>query len=134
MALTKGVRQILDEAYATVVTLPVAEALTLHQDPEVLFVDVRDVRELQREGMIPKAFHAPRGILEFWVDPESPYYQSVFIPGRRLVLYCASGWRSALACKTLMEMGVTEGCHIQDGLPAWKDAGGPITAYTPAAG
>ena len=131
MALTKGFRQLLDEAYSVITSLPAAEAMVLHGPSDVLFVDVRDVRELQRDGLIPSAFHAPRGLLEFWVDPDSPYYRSVFTQDRRLVLYCASGWRSALACKTLIEMGIANVSHIQDGFSAWRDAGGAIETYTP---
>ncbi|NKD54946.1 MULTISPECIES: rhodanese-like domain-containing protein [unclassified Haematospirillum] len=124
MVLARGFRQLLDEAYARIETVSVPDALALHADPGVLFVDVRDIRELARDGVIPGSFHAPRGLLEFWVDPDSPYFRSVFGEGRRLVLYCASAWRSALACQTLVEMGVSSVCHLGGGLRAWRDAGG----------
>ena len=95
---------------------------------EVLFVDLRDVRELEREGVIPGAVHAPRGMLEFWVDPESPYHREVFAPGRPLLLFCAAGWRSALAARSLMEMGVAPVAHLEGGFDAWKAAGAPVAA------
>jgi rhodanese-related sulfurtransferase len=91
-------------------------------DPNIVFVDIRDVRELEREGMIPNALHAPRGMLEFWVDPESPYYKPIFGEGKRLILYCASAWRSALATETLQKMGIPKVCHLEGGFSAWKKA------------
>lgn len=128
MAITKGFRALLDEAYAAIVTVPVAEALPLVGHQDVQFVDIRDIRELQREGTIPGAFHAPRGMLEFWVDPDSPYFKSVFASGTPLLLFCASGWRSALACKTLQDMGLTDVAHIEGGFNGWRDGGGPVTS------
>jgi rhodanese-related sulfurtransferase len=100
-------------------------AQTLLSDSNVVFVDIRDVRELEREGMIPNALHAPRGMLEFWVDPESPYFKPIFGEGKRLILYCASAWRSALATQTLQRMGVPQICHLEGGFSAWKKAGLP---------
>ena len=97
----KTARQLVEEASRQIVTLSLDEARALHGSDGPLFVDLRDVRELEREGVIPGAFHAPRGVLEFWVDPQSEYFKPVFSPGRRLVLFCAAGWRSALAAKTL---------------------------------
>nr|WP_216860668.1 rhodanese-like domain-containing protein [Polynucleobacter sp. AP-Capit-er-40B-B4] len=107
---------------AEIETLPMEKAQQLLTDPNVVFVDIRDVRELEREGMIPNAFHAPRGMLEFWVDPESPYYKSIFGEGRRIILYCASAWRSALSTQTLQRMGVPNICHLEGGFSAWKKA------------
>lgn len=124
--IRKGFRQLLDEAAALVETLPVAEALPLHGDPAVLFVDLRDPRELQREGMIPGAFHCPRGMLEFWIDPDSPYARPQFQQDRRFLFYCASGWRSALAARTAQEMGLAPVAHLGGGFSAWKAAGGPV--------
>jgi rhodanese-related sulfurtransferase len=92
----------------------------------VLFVDVRDVREADAEGMIPGAYAAPRGMLEFWVDPESPYARTPLIEARELVLYCALSWRSALATDTLREMGYDNVMHIEGGFAAWKEAGGAV--------
>nr|WP_216861442.1 rhodanese-like domain-containing protein [Polynucleobacter sp. UB-Piko-W3] len=103
-------------------TVPLAKAQDLLGDSNTVFVDIRDVRELEREGMIPNAMHAPRGMLEFWVDPESPYYKPIFGEGKRLVLYCASAWRSALATETLQRMGVPNVSHLEGGFSAWKKA------------
>ena len=128
MALKKSSKALVDEANALVAAHGIGAARALHAEGAVLFVDLRDVRELEREGVIPGAVHAPRGMLEFWVDPESPYYREVFAPGRPLLLFCAAGWRSALAAKTLMEMGVEEVAHLEGGFSAWKAAGAPVEA------
>ena len=95
----------------------------MREQPDVQFVDLRDIRELQREGTIPGAFHAARGMLEFWVDPESPYYKAIFGEDKTFVFYCQSGWRSALATQTVQRMGMEKVCHIQGGYRAWLDAG-----------
>ncbi|MEZ5443004.1 MAG: rhodanese-like domain-containing protein [Lysobacterales bacterium] len=128
MALKQGVKALVAAANARITSLDVAEAQALLQDPTVQFVDLRDVRELEREGMIPGAFHAPRGMLEFWVDPDSPYHKPVFASGKRFVLYCQSGWRSALATATLQDMGLEPLAHITGGFHAWKDAGGEVVS------
>ena len=128
MTLIKTHRQLIDEAMAAIETIPTAQAIALHDDAQVVFVDLRDVRELEREGMIPGAFHAPRGMLEFWVDPTSPYFKEVFGSGKRFVFYCQSGWRSALATKAVQEMGLRPVAHVEGGFRAWKDAGGPVGA------
>ena len=125
MAVTKGVKQLVAEANARITTIPVADAKALLGNPGVQFVDIRDVRELEREGMVPGAFHAPRGMLEFWVDPESPYHRDVFAQDKEYVLFCAAGWRSALATKTLMDMGFERVAHVDGGFSAWKAAGAP---------
>ncbi len=124
--MKKTVKSMVDEAMAAVRTYSVEEALALHGRDDVQFVDVRDVRELERDGVMPGAFHAPRGMLEFWVDPESPYHKPVFASGKQLVLFCAAGWRSALATKTLQDMGVDNVAHIDGGFTAWKNAGAPV--------
>jgi len=125
--MRKTAKSMVDEAMEVITTYSVEEARALHGRDDVQFVDLRDVRELEREGVIPGAFHAPRGLLEFWVDPESPYHKPVFNqPGKRYVLFCAAGWRSALATKTLQEMGLDEVAHIDGGFTAWKDAGAPV--------
>jgi rhodanese-related sulfurtransferase len=124
----KTAQQLVDEATAQVVTLSLDQARALHGRDDLLFVDLRDVRELEREGVVPGAFHAPRGVLEFWVDPSSPYHKAVFTPGRQLVLFCAAGWRSALAAKTLQDMGLPNISHIEGGFTAWKTAGAPVAA------
>ena len=125
MALKKGYKQLLEEARAKIRTLSVAEAQAKLGNPDVVFVDIRDPRELEREGMIPGALHAPRGMLEFWVDPESPYFKPVFGEDKEFVLYCQSAWRSSLAAATLQDMGLGRIAHIEGGFRAWKDAGGP---------
>ncbi|MCU0868516.1 MAG: rhodanese-like domain-containing protein [Burkholderiales bacterium] len=131
MAVTKGCKALVEAARTQIENVPVAEAIALHGQADVVFVDIRDPRELERDGMIPGAFHAPRGMLEFWVDPDSPYYKDIFGSGKRFVLYCASGWRSALATATLVDMGLTPVAHVDGGFGAWKKAGGP-TAEKPA--
>jgi rhodanese-related sulfurtransferase len=125
MPLKKGCKKLVEEANARVRTVPAAEAIKLHGNPNVVFIDIRDVRELERDGMIPGAFHAPRGMLEFWVDPESPYYKDIFGSGKALVLYCDLAWRSALAAAALTDMGVPRVAHLGGGYKAWKEAGGP---------
>lgn len=126
MVLKKGCKQLVADASEKIRTIPLQEAMKRHGDPDVVFVDIRDVRELQREGMIPGAVHAPRGMLEFWVDPESPYYKDVFGSGKEFYFYCASAWRSALATLAVQEMGLEPVAHIEGGFSGWKKAGGPV--------
>lgn len=123
-------KQLIEAANAEIETLSVAEARELSGDETVQFVDIRDVRELQREGKIPGAFHATRGMLEFWIDPTSPYYKDIFGSGKKFVFYCQSGWRSALATKTVQDMGLENVCHIEGGYRAWKDSGAPTEEVT----
>lgn len=122
MKLKIGYQDLIANAMEVIQTVPLDKAKLLLDDPNTVFVDIRDVRELEREGMIPGAFHAPRGMLEFWVDPDSPYYKTVFGEGKRLVLYCASAWRSALATEMLQKMGVPNVSHLEGGFSAWKKA------------
>ncbi len=131
MALKKTVEEMVEEAEARINTLSVEEALKLQGDEGHLFVDIRDVRELDRDGMVPGAFHAPRGMLEFWVDPESPYHKDIFASGKTFVLYCRSGHRSALAAATLQDMGLEPVSHIGGGFAAWKEADGPTEPKEP---
>ena len=119
-------KQLLDEAMAEVETLSIKEATALYDSEDVQFVDLRDVRELKLEGKIPDAFHAPRGMLEFWIDPDSPYFKPVFAQDKRFVFYCKSGWRSALATQTAQKMGLPMVCHIEGGFDAWKDIGADV--------
>ncbi len=126
MKLKIGYQELIAQAMKQVVTMPLNEAKEYLEDSNTIFVDIRDVRELEREGMIPNALHAPRGMLEFWVDPDSPYFKPIFGEGKRLVLYCASAWRSALATETLQRMGVPGVCHLEGGFTAWKKADLPI--------
>jgi rhodanese-related sulfurtransferase len=126
--MKKGFRQMLAEAEAEIETLPAPDATKLHGDPAVVFVDLRDPRELEREGRIPGAFHCTRGMLEFWIDPDSPYHKPIFAQDKRFVFYCAGGWRSALAAKTAHDMGLERVAHVAGGLAAWREAGGPVEA------
>jgi len=126
MPITKGCRQLVHEAMENITTLSPEDAVKYLHDPEAVFVDIRDVRELEREGLIPGAFHAPRGMLEFWVDPDSPYYKEIFGSGKTFILYCGSAWRSSLATAALQEMGLAPVTHIEGGFSAWKKSGYPV--------
>lgn len=132
--ITKGYRALLDEANAAVRTLTVDEARAMHANPDVVFVDLRDPRELEREGRMPGAFHCPRGMLEFWIDPESPYAKPVFQEDKTFVFFCAGGWRSALAAQTAQQMGLRPVAHLEGGFGAWKKADGPVIAPEKPAG
>ncbi|MCV0396655.1 MAG: rhodanese-like domain-containing protein [Rhizobiaceae bacterium] len=129
--MKKGYKALLEEAEAQVTTLAPAEAAKLLGSEEVVFVDIRDPRELEREGRMPGAIHAPRGMLEFWIDPESPYHREVFASGKRFVFFCAGGWRSALAARTAQEMGLEPVAHVGGGFSAWKKAGLPADLPAP---
>ncbi|WP_206035622.1 rhodanese-like domain-containing protein [Roseomonas sp. HF4] len=131
MAMRKGYKALLEEANALVETVPVEAALPLHGDDGVVFVDLRDPREIQREGRIPGSFSCPRGMLEFWIDPDSPYAKPVFQEPKRFVFYCASGWRSALAARTAQEMGLDGVAHLGGGFSAWRQAGGAVEVPAP---
>jgi rhodanese-related sulfurtransferase len=126
MALKKGYKTLVAEAMAQVKTYSVDEVRAKLADPDVQLVDIRDIRELEREGIVPGAFHAPRGMLEFWVDPESPYYKPIFGENKEFVLFCGAGWRSALSTRTLQDMGLEKVAHIDGGFTAWKEAGAPV--------
>lgn len=127
MPITKGFRALVDEAMAQVTTYSVAQVRARLSEPNVQIVDIRDVRELEREGTVPGALLAPRGMLEFWVDPDSPYFKPVFADeGKEFILFCGAGWRSALATKTLMDMGMRNVAHIDGGFAAWKKAEAPM--------
>ena len=126
MPITKGYQQLINEAMAEVTTYSVLDIRSRIDDPALQIVDIRDIRELL-EGTIVGAFHAPRGMLEFWVDPASRYHKPVFADeDREFVLFCGSGWRSALAAKALQDMGMTNVAHIDGGWSAWTKAGAPI--------
>ena len=124
--LKKNVKTLLDEAAAKTQGITAEAAQAKLGDGDTLFVDIRDVRELERDGMIPGAFHAPRGMLEFWVDPESKYYKPVFVPGKTYILYCAADWRATLAAGVLAEMGMDNVLHLEGGFDEWKKAGRPV--------
>jgi rhodanese-related sulfurtransferase len=125
MTIKIGFKELVARASAEIETLPLEQAIALHGRDDTVFVDLRDPRELEREGKIPGAFSCPRGMLEFWIDPESPYHKPVFLSGKRLVFYCGSGWRSALATKTAQDMGLSNVCHVEGGYTAWRAAGAP---------
>jgi len=126
--ITKGYKALVEAATKEIETLTVPEAQALLGDPGVVIVDLRDPRELDREGKMPGAFHCPRGMLEFWIDPESPYYKPVFAEDKRFVFFCGGGWRSALAAKTAQDMGLKPVAHIDGGFAAWKKAGAPVVS------
>ena len=127
MPITKGFQALVDEAMAQVTTYSVGEVRARLGDPTVQIVDIRDPRELEREGTLPGALLAPRGMLEFWVDPASPYFKAVFADeSKEFILFCGAGWRSALATKTLQDMGMTNVAHIDGGFAAWKKDQAPM--------
>ena len=124
--MPRGYKDMLAEANARIETVSPEAAQAMLGRDDVLFVDLRDPREREREGMIPGAFSCPRGMLEFWIDPESPYHKPEFASGKRFVFFCAGGWRSALATATAKDMGLDKTCHIDGGFGAWRKAGGPV--------
>jgi rhodanese-related sulfurtransferase len=125
MPITKGFRALVDEAMAQVTTYSVEDVKAKLNDPKVQIVDIRDIRELNA-GTVVGSFHAPRGMLEFWVDPESPYHKPLFADeGKEFILFCGAGWRSALATKTLQDMGMRNVAHIDGGYAEWVKQGAP---------
>jgi len=128
--ITLGYKQLMKAAAAEVDEVTAQEALAMKGD-DVVIVDIRDIRELERDGRIPGSYHAPRGMLEFWVDPESPYYKAVFAKGKTLILYCQADWRGLLSAAALTDMGVENVLHLKGGLGAWREAGGPIATRPP---
>lgn len=124
--INPGYKDLIEAANREIETLPVNDAIALVGDPNTVFVDIRDIRELDREGRIPGAFHCARGMLEFWIDPASPYHKPIFAEDKRFVFFCASAWRSALATQTAQRMGLKPVAHIEGGFTAWKKAGGPV--------
>ena len=123
--ITKGIKELCAEAEREIETLTPAQVMAVMNDPDVQIVDIRDVRELWRDGAIPGSLHAPRGMLEFWVDPESPYFRKDFASGKKFIFYCAGGMRSALATQAVQRMGLKPVAHIEGGYGAWVKAGGP---------
>lgn len=113
------------EARARIEEIETEDLIGMLGDPEVVIVDIRDIRERQRTGYIPGSFHAPRGMIEFWVDPESPYFKDIFGQEKKFVFHCASGWRSALTAATLKDMGF-EAAHLRRGFSDWVEKGGPV--------
>ncbi len=123
--LTISAAKMVADARARIEEIATDDAIALLQDPNVVFVDLRDVRERQHSGFIPKSFHCPRGMAEFWIDPDSPYFKEIFGEDKRFIFHCASGWRSALTVATLNDMGFPA-AHLKDGFSAWAKAAGPI--------
>ena len=126
MKLKIGYEELVRRAEAEIETLSAEAVIKLREDPDVQIVDLRDLRELQREGKIPGAMHVPRGMLEFWIDPESPYYKPIFESGKQFIFHCSKGWRSALSTQTAQMMGLPKVAHMGGGMEAWVAAGGPI--------
>ncbi len=124
--ITKGFKALVAEANSKIETIPTEAAKALVGQQDVVLVDLRDPRELEREGKIPGAFHCPRGMLEFWIDPESPYHKPIFAEDKKFVFFCGGGWRSALAAAAAQEMGLKPVAHIEGGFGAWKKAGGVV--------
>ena len=124
--ITRTVIQMVSEANEQVEEISVANALRLVKQENILFIDVRDIREVAKTGRVMGARHVPRGMLEMWIDPETPYHREFFAEDRKFIFYCASAWRSALAAKTAQDMGLTPVAHLEGGINAWIDAGGPI--------
>jgi rhodanese-related sulfurtransferase len=124
--ITRSAMSMVEAAKREIEEIPAAEAVQLVGRDDVVLVDIRDIRELARDGKVPGAVHAPRGMLEFWIDPSSPYFKPVFGEDKKYVFFCAGGLRSALAAKTAQDMGMKPVAHILGGFGAWKKAGGPV--------
>ena len=131
LLIRKTAAELVAEASAAIETLSIEQARALHGQPRITFIDLRDPRELWREGGIPGAVNVTRGMLEFWIDPDSPYHKDFFASGNRFVFFCGGGWRSALAAKTAQDMGLTPVCHIEGGFGAWRRGGAPVEAIEP---
>ena len=125
-SLKTSAAQMVADARARIAEMETKDLIARMDDPDVVIVDIRDIRERQRSGFIPGSVHAPRGMVEFWVDPESPYHKEVFAQeGKTYVFHCASGWRSALTVATLQDMGF-EAAHLKEGFSTWANQGGPV--------
>ncbi|MBM3621991.1 MAG: rhodanese-like domain-containing protein [Alphaproteobacteria bacterium] len=131
LEIKRSVKQMFDESMKEVETLNVDQAKALHGQKGVTFIDLRDPREIWRDGGVPGAINVTRGMLEFWIDPGSPYHKPFFASGDKFVLFCAGGVRSALAAKTAQDMGLTPVAHIEGGFGAWKKAGAPVETVEP---
>ena len=126
--ITRHIKEMVEDANTRVKTISFDEAQAALGTKDHVFVDIRDIRELQRSGKIPGAFHAPRGMLEFWIDPESPYHREVFNQDKTYVFYCASAWRSALAADLAQSMGLSPVVHLEGGFSGWERSGGAVEA------
>src|SRR6201985_3747512 len=132
--ITRGIKAMIDEANAEIETVSAADAIAAYRkgaESDVVIVDIRDPREIERDGKIPGAFSCTRGMLEFWIDPESPYAKPIFQEDKKFVFQCASGWRSALAAKTAQDMGLAPVAHLGGGFTAWREAGGAVEKIEP---
>jgi rhodanese-related sulfurtransferase len=132
--ITRGIKTMIDEANAEIETVSAADAIAAYRkgaESDVVIVDIRDPREIERDGKIPGAFSCTRGMLEFWIDPESPYAKPVFQADKKFIFHCAGGLRSALAAKTAQDMGLKPVAHLGGGFAAWRDAGGPVEKWEP---
>jgi rhodanese-related sulfurtransferase len=127
----RGIKALIEEANAEIETLSASEAVLAAQSDEVVIVDIRDPREIERDGRIPGAFSCTRGMLEFWIDPLSPYAKPIFQQDKKFIFHCAGGMRSALAAKTARDMGLKPVAHIAGGFAAWRDAGGATEKWEP---
>lgn len=125
MALKVTAAQMVERARARIEEVETVDAIAMVDDPNVVIVDLRDVRERQRSGYVPGSFHCPRGMAEFWVDPDSPYFKEIFAQDKKFVFHCASGWRSALTAATLNDMGF-DAAHLREGFSTWEAQGGPV--------
>ena len=132
MSLKLSAAQMVANARARIEEIETPDAIAMVGDPSVQIVDLRDPRERERTGFIPGSFHCPRGMLEFWIDPDSPYFKDVFAQDKKFVFHCASGWRSAISVATLQDMGF-DAAHIKEGFGAWEKAGGPVERVMPKA-
>ena len=129
--ITTSAKSLVEAAEREIETLAIEDALKLQGRDDTVLVDIRDIRELQRDGKVPGAFHCPRGMLEFWIDPQSPYHKPQFAEDKRYVFFCAGGLRSALAAQTAKRMGLKPVAHIRGGFGAWKKSGGPVEMPEP---
>jgi len=129
--ITRGIKALMDEANAQIETMSAAQSMEAAKSSDVVIVDIRDPREIERDGRIPGAFSCTRGMLEFWIDPASPYAKPVFQEDKKFIFHCAGGMRSALAAKTAQDMGLNPVAHMAGGFAAWRDAGGPVEKYEP---
>ena len=129
--ITTGYKALLEAAEREIETISIEEARKLQGRADVTFVDLRDPREREREGKMPGAFHCTRGMLEFWIDPESPYHKPQFAEDKKFVFFCAGGWRSALAAQTAVRMGLKPVAHIAGGFGEWKKSGAPVEGGEP---
>ena len=132
ISLKTSAAEMVTQARAKIEEIETPDLITMMDDPNVIIVDIRDIRERQRSGYIPGSFHAPRGMIEFWIDPESPYHKDIFAQeGKKYVFHCASGWRSALTVATLQDMGF-EAAHLKEGFSTWEKQGGAVEQQDPS--